>query len=70
MRISLEPTAEFFLTDDGYPVRMWTGKTDRGTDILAFISAICAPANQDQSQLEEELRAIPGPGTPKAAERQ
>jgi hypothetical protein len=29
LRLSLEPTEEFFRTDDGYPVRAWTGTTDK-----------------------------------------
>ena len=61
MRLIIEPTEEYFRTDDGYPVRMWTGRTEHGTRVLAFISAICAPEGDDQSQLAAELTEIPGP---------
>lgn len=61
MQLIIEPTAEFFRTDDGYPVRMWTGRTDQGTRVLAFISAICSPEGDDQRQLAAELKEIPGP---------
>lgn len=69
MKITLEPTAEFFVTDEGYPVRAWTGATDRGTRVVAFVAAICAPGDQDQSQLEGELREIPGPMMPRGFKR-
>ncbi len=31
MRLILEPTEDFFLTDDNGPVRAWVGKTGLGT---------------------------------------
>ncbi len=61
MKITIEPTAEFFNTDDGYPVRLWTGTTDKGTRVLAFVAAICAPAGTDHNDLQAELVEIPGP---------
>ena len=63
MKITLEPTADLFRTDDGIPVRAWRGTTDRGTHVIAFIAAIAAPAGEDQSELLAELREIPGPAT-------
>ncbi len=67
MKITIEPTEQFFHTDEGYPVRAWTGSTDLGTNIIAFISAIAVRDDQDASQLEAELKEIPGPVTPDAA---
>jgi hypothetical protein len=60
VKLTIEPTADFFVTDEGYPVRAWRGTTDRGTRVIAFISAICSD-DGDQSELERELQAIPGP---------
>jgi hypothetical protein len=59
MLITLEPTADIFLTDEGIPVRAWVGQTDQGTEIIAYIAALCATG--DQSQLAAELLAMPGP---------
>lgn len=42
-------------------MRAWTGETDQGTKVVAFIAAIAAPEGEDQSQLERELKSIPGP---------
>lgn len=68
MRLTLEPTTEFFLTDDGFPVRAWRGTTGRGVAVIAFISAVCADeANADAAAVDElrrELHALPGPLTP------
>ena len=61
MRITLEPTAQFFRTAEGIPVRLWTGSSDQGTPLVAFIAAVAAPEGCDQSQLEAELKQIPGP---------
>ena len=66
MKLILEHTEQFFTTDEGYPVRAWTGTTGEGTQVIAFIAAICAPAHQPQDQLERELREIPGPPIPSA----
>jgi len=64
VKITLEPTAEFFRTDEGFPVRAWIGTTDQGTRITAFIAAIASRADDDQAQLQAELEEIPGPGSP------
>ena len=67
MIITLQPTEEFFLTDDGVPMRAWKGLTGKGVPIIAFISAICADeARADAAavdQLRLELHSIPGPHT-------
>jgi hypothetical protein len=69
MKITLEPTEEFFRTDDGFPVRAWRGTTDKGTPVIAFIAAISAPEGRDHSELEAELKTIPGPNISKKAVR-
>ncbi len=67
MKMTLEPTPEFFLTDDGFPVRCWVGHTDAGTPVIAFISAIAVPDGAGEEQhaaLRRELVSIPGPMSP------
>ena len=61
MKLTVEPTEEFFRTDEGVPVRAWKGQTDAGTPVIAFIAAIAAPDGVDQADLARELREIPGP---------
>ena len=69
MRVTLEPTAEFFRTDEGYPVRAWRGTTDRGTPVVAFIAAVtCEP--EHAAEFEVELRAIPGPNVARVRVRE
>jgi hypothetical protein len=69
MKITLEPTEEFFRTDDGFPVRAWKGNTDKGRPIIAFIAAISSQDGFDHSELERELKTIPGPNVSKTAVR-
>ena len=61
LKITLEPTEEFFRTKDGSPIRAWKGTTHQGTPILAFIAAICVEEGFNHAQLEAELKSIPGP---------
>ena len=60
LQLSLEPSEHFFKTDEGIPVRAWTGKTNRGTPITAFIAALSAPEGHS-ADLAEQLCEIPGP---------
>jgi hypothetical protein len=57
LQLTLEPTAHFFKTDKGIPVRAGTGHTNRGTPVTAYIAA------QDDrgAELAEQLLEIPGP---------
>lgn len=61
MKMTIEPTAEFFHTEEGSVLRAWHGTTDSGVPVIAFVGAIAAPADADQSELERELNAVPGP---------
>jgi hypothetical protein len=64
MKLTLEPTPEFFCTDEGIPVRAWTGSTEEGTLVIAFIAAICVPESASEEHHERfrrELVTIPGP---------
>ena len=64
MKLILEPTADFFMTDEGYAVRAWTGETGQGVRVVAFISCIAAEPGATvsaQAELAVELKSIPGP---------
>jgi ribosomal protein S12 methylthiotransferase accessory factor YcaO len=48
MKILIEPTQDFFVTDEGFPVRLWTGTTGMGIPVTVYIAAICTdPASQE-----------------------
>lgn len=70
MKLTLEPTERFFRTDEGIPVRAWTGETEQGTKVVAFIAALAVPEGEDQSQFERELHEIPGPNIGRVALRE
>jgi hypothetical protein len=64
MKLIIEPTPEFFLTDDGFPVRAWKGETGKGVRVVAFIAAVGIEPGGTFSalaELEAELQTIPGP---------
>jgi hypothetical protein len=42
LHLTLEPTERFFETDVGIPGRAWTGHTNRGTPVTAFIAALAS----------------------------
>jgi hypothetical protein len=60
LHLTLESTERFFKTDDGTPGRAWTGHTNRGTPVTAFIAALAAEEGYG-AELHEQLLAIPGP---------
>jgi hypothetical protein len=60
LQLTLEPTEHFFNTDEGIPVRSWTGHTNSGTPVTAFIAALSAPDGRGE-ELPEQLHKIPGP---------
>jgi hypothetical protein len=60
LQLTLEPTEHFFKTDEGIPVRGWTGHTSRGSPVTASIAALSAEDGHDQ-ELKEQLWEIPGP---------
>jgi hypothetical protein len=67
MKMTLEPTPAFFLTDEGYPMRCWQGHTDAGTPVIAFIAAVGVPEDageEHHAALRRELVSIPDPTTP------
>jgi hypothetical protein len=60
LQLTLDPTEHFFKTDEGIPVRAWTGHANRGTPVTAFIAALSAPEGHGD-ELAAQLKEIPGP---------
>lgn len=58
MQITIENTPEV-MHANGLPVRVWLGKTGRGTPVLALITRIAAPDGDDAGELERELSEAP-----------
>ncbi len=76
MEIKIKPT-EHFVVVEGRQVRLWTGTTEDGTAVHAFVAWIALPCVADQQAFEELLTPITppigvnemlvrnfGPGTP------
>ena len=61
LAITILPTEHFFRTDEGIPVRLWTGHTNRGLAVHAFVAALTPAGPGDYADLERELKEIPGP---------
>lgn len=58
MKVTLESTDQISHAL-GTPCRIWTGTTERGTPILAFIPRIAVSVELDQKEFERELREMP-----------
>lgn len=57
MRLSLTPTDRIVGVD--LPIcRIWKGKTERGTEVYAYVVAIAVRADCNDDEMEE-LREIP-----------
>ena len=61
LAITILPTEHFFRTDEGIPVRLWTGRTNGGLAVHAFVAAVTPAEPGDYADLERELAEIPGP---------
>ena len=62
MKLTLEPT-DRLQTIDGQPHRIWTGTTDTGTPVHAYIRMV-SPQTHDPAQIaafDRELVALPQP---------
>lgn len=55
MKITIESTARI-VRANGVDCRVWEGVTERGVKVQALIPRIAALADQDLTQLEEELQ--------------
>lgn len=58
---TITATEHFFRTDEGIPVRLWTGHTASGIPLHVFVAAVDSPDSADQTELQRELHEIPGP---------
>lgn len=61
MKITIESTTQFInlvdsKTGSSVPARVWEGETDSGIKVVCLISLIAAPAAQDLSQFDRELK--------------
>ena len=45
----------------GVPVRVWKGKTEKGTDCFVFVHRLAVHASQDATEFELELQEQSGP---------
>ncbi|ATQ67767.1 MULTISPECIES: hypothetical protein [Methylosinus] len=60
MKLTLEPT-DRLETFEGAPCRIWTGLTDSGVEVVAFVRSI-SPQTHDEEKLsvfDRELKALP-----------
>ena len=54
MRLTIESTNT--TTDfEGFPVRLWKGRTEDGTECLVFVHRVAVERSQDCTQFEREL---------------
>jgi hypothetical protein len=58
--LTLKPTQEFFMAGD-VMVRMWQGKSDRGENVVALITAVAFAGKTDLPTFTEDLVSIPAP---------
>ena len=67
MIITIESTDEI-VTYNGAPVRIWKGKTSQGTEIVAFVRAVCVRAGQEaEAELGASLKMVEPPVEAKPA---
>jgi hypothetical protein len=66
VRLTLEPTEEFYTTEDGMMLRAWTGVNDRNEGVVAFIAVVATREHADHAP--DGLLSIPPP-TAAAARR-
>ena len=57
MHITLEPTATIERVN-GVPARLWTGRTDQGIEITAWINFVRVRADADAAAFEASLQTV------------
>ena len=68
MKLTIEPTEDFFVADD-VMVRMWTGTDDNGTPVVALVAAVAVNDGSPRAPMfDGQLTPIPPP-TPEDARR-
>ena len=60
MKITLESTDRIVMLD-GRAVRIWHGKTERGTEVFAYVALVASASDADASELEAALREMEPP---------
>lgn len=60
MKVVLESTTKL-VELNGVPARLWSGTTDSGLEVHAFVTRICTPRDCDQAQFQAELRECAAP---------
>lgn len=60
MKITVESTTRI-VTVNGFPGRVWEGKTESGIEVIVLITRIAAPAAADLSEFDRELRECKPP---------
>lgn len=41
------------------PARLWKGTTEKGADVMVFVTRISVGADEDQAEFERELQEMP-----------
>jgi hypothetical protein len=58
MKLTIEPTTEFFMAGD-VMVRAWKGMTEDGAEVIALVTAVCFAGQA--AAMAEGLVSIPAP---------
>lgn len=62
MKITIESTdqiVELLVRGISVPARLWKGTTDKGADVMVFVTRISVGADKDQAEFERELQETP-----------
>lgn len=57
MKITLEPTGELVFVN-GAGARIWTGTTDKGTEVHAIVFLVGCPAGASQEEMDRLQREL------------
>lgn len=60
MKITIECTDQITRID-GVPVRIWKGVTESGVECVVMVHRLAVELEQDASQFDRELKAMPVP---------
>ena len=55
MKLTLESSNEL-VKMDGVPCRVWTGKTDKGIEVFAFIHRVAVRSDANCEEFEKDLK--------------
>jgi hypothetical protein len=57
MQITIKPTEEF-ITVNGVHCRVWSGETDKGVKLVAYVAAVRVHKDEDYTEFERELSKL------------